>query len=333
MPVAAHVPAELLLGPFRARDAVEARRLTANQLRSQAWRRLFRGVYVHRSVPDTPELRVSAARLALPGDVVAAGLLAAWLHLVWTPLPGREVPLCVTRPVPRTGERFAGVHRRRLTLRGTADWFGSDVGHSAVDRDVGEVDGMLVTSPLRTCFDLMRQRRLVEAVVVADAFVHQLGLARELLAVYAADRRRWPGVRECRVAVDLCRENVRSPGESRLRMVPVLAGLPEPWVNVPIVDSTGSVLAVPDLWLPGRRPVGLEYDGAYHDDTDQPLLDRRRTNRITRAAGLPILRYDRTSVTEERYTILDDIHSITGLKAPALLDDADFWRPPRHLAW
>lgn len=328
-------PRALMAGPFTAAAAITMDGgLTREQLRSRAWRRLLRGVYVHESVEVTPEVRFAAARLVMTPDAVACGLLAAWLHGVWTPLPGRVVPLDVSRPVSSSGDPFAGLGRRRLTLRGTPDWAGGSVGHSALDQDVVDVDGVLVTSTLRTCFDLMRERRLVEAVVVADAFLYEVPLPRVLLAAYVADRRRWPGVRHARMAVDLAREGSRSPGESRLRMVAVLAGFPDPWVNVPVVDRrTGEVIGIPDLRIPGGRPAGLEYDGGYHDEDEQQSRDRRRGNRLTSIAGLPLLHFDRISVRDERRTIIDEIQAVTGLRPRSLLDDADFWRPGAARAW
>lgn len=334
MPVIARVPGDLRTAPFLGRDAVAKELLTRNQLRSRCWRRLLRGVYVHESVELTPEVRFEAVRLVMPDDVVAAGLLAAWLHGVWVPREGRAVPLDVSRPVPAGGDGRAGVNQRRLTLRGSADWFGAQCGYSALDNDVGERDGVRLTSPLRTCFDLMRERRLVEAVVVADAFLYAAAVNRTLLAAYVADRRRWPHIREARVAVDLSRDGSRSPGETRVRMVVVLAGFPEPWVNVPVVkEHSDIVMATTDLLLPGPRPVGLEYDGAYHDDVSQWARDRRRSNRLTTSSGLPLLRYDRISVRDERRLMVDEIREISGLRPWGMLDDADFWRPRADRAW
>jgi hypothetical protein len=291
-------------------------------------------VYVHESVELTSRVRLGAARLVLPEDAVAAGLLAAWLHGAWTPLPGRFVPLDVSRPVLTGGESRRELNQRRLTLRGSPDWSGGQCGYGALDHDVVERDGVRMTSQLRTCFDLMRERRLVEAVVVADAFMFEVGLPRLLLAAYVADRRRWPRVRAARVAVDLAREGSRSPGETRVRMVVVLAGFPEPWINVPIHRGESNVIiAVSDLLVPGRRPVGLEYDGAYHDETDQWARDRRRSNRLTTASGIPLLRFDRISVRDERPSMIDDVQEVTGLRPRNLLDDADFWRPKGDRAW
>lgn len=331
MPVAAHAPTGLIGEPFIGSRAVAEGLLTENQLRSKTWKRLLRGVYVHTSVDITDDVRVRALRLVLPANGVATGLLAAWLHGLWSPLPGRQVPLDVSLPVAGFGDQHAGQSRRRLTFR-TEDAFGEQIGYSKVDGDVVELNGLSVTSPLRTCFDLMRERRLVEAVVVADAFLQQ-GLAHWLLAAYCEDRGRWPGIRAARMAVSLARPGSRSPGETRLRMVVVLAGFPEPWINVPVVDSFGNIVGIPDLTVPVSRPVGLEYDGEYHEEADQQVKDRRRSNRLTTIAGLPLLRYDRVAVTQERRTIIDEVRRATGLRPTVLLDDSDFWRPSRARAW
>lgn len=228
-----------------------------------------------------------------------------------------------------------GLGRRRLTLRGSEDWRGGTSGVSSLDRDVVRLDGMQVLSPLRTCFDMMRERGLVEAVVVADAFAFQGVVDPVTMAVYAADRRRWPGVRLARTALNLSHPGARSPGESRLRMVVVLAGMPEPLVNVPVYDVSDHVLGVPDLTIHGRRQVGLEYDGAYHEQDDQQAADRRRENSLTALAGLPLLRYDRISVAQvaQRCLAAQEIARLAGTVVRNELVTADFVRPPRHLAW
>ena len=53
---------------------------------------------------------------------------------------------------------------------------------------------------MRTCFDLTRERQLVEAVVVLDAFAHAEAFSVEDFAAYAAAHRRWPGVRTAKRA-------------------------------------------------------------------------------------------------------------------------------------
>ena len=70
-----------------------------------------------------------------------------------------------------------------------------------------------------------------------------------------------------------------SPGESRLRAVLVLAGLPEPMVNVTLYDEHDLRLGTPDL-LYLQPLLGIEYDGAYHAGTDVRQVDIRRENAL-----------------------------------------------------
>src|SRR4051794_11302335 len=80
MPIAAAAPPELLTGPFLGADAVARKLVTAAQLRSKCWRRVFRGVYVWHLLPDTLALRAAAAALVLPAGATVSGVCAAWLH-------------------------------------------------------------------------------------------------------------------------------------------------------------------------------------------------------------------------------------------------------------
>src|SRR5207253_2829732 len=105
------------------------------------------------------------------------------------------------------------------------------------EEDLVEINGLLVTNPLRTVYDLVRgfdlhkgaQRYdVVEAVVAADAFLHARLITPEELMEFQKDRR-WPnGLRVGRV-LELADAGAESPMESRLRMVLVIdAGLPRP---------------------------------------------------------------------------------------------------------
>jgi hypothetical protein len=313
-----------MLGPFLGRAAVDAGLLTKRRLQSKPWVRLLRNVYVHRDLPLTDLMRARALLLVLPGRSVVAGLTAAWLHGAWQPLPGRSVPLQYARPRSASSSRPAGTYlsRRVLQVDGTCL------------SDLTEVGGVVATSSLRTCFDLMRGRSLVEAVVVADAFVHAGVVDLPWLAAYVGMHRRWPGVRRSSRAVELASARSRSPGESRLRMVVVLAGFPAPLVNPPFFTGSPPMLAgYPDLVIVVTHPVlGLEYDGAYHDDLRQRQADNRRENTLTRA-GLPLLRYGAQAVRRDRELIVADISAMTGLRPTAHLRDEDFRRPPPPMTW
>lgn len=87
-----------------------------------------------------------------------------------------------------------------------------------------------------------------------------------------------------RAAVELARPGVRSPRETRLRLLLARNGLPTPEVNADIFDARGSFVAEIDLAFP-RWMVGVEYDGRVHaEDERQFARDADRWAAI-RAAG------------------------------------------------
>ena len=84
------------------------------------------------------------------------------------------------------------------------------------------------------------------------------------------------GIRLAREAADLVRRGVDSPMESRLRLLLVLAGLPEPEVGRPVYSADGGWLAQPDLSYPALK-IAIEYDGGHHlQDARQWQRDIRR---------------------------------------------------------
>ncbi|MGQ0844898.1 MAG: hypothetical protein ACT4QF_12255 [Sporichthyaceae bacterium] len=285
-----HTPPELLGAPFRLSDALAAG-LTRHQLASKCWTRLFREVYVHDSVPITDRLRLDALRLIAPPDAVVVGVTAAWLHGVWTPRPGLAVPLQLGLPSHRGAFDVAEGRGRRVVL---------------ADDDVQELEGIPVTTPERTCFGLMAATTPTEAVVWADAFLHRKIATPLGLRSYLDEVPRRPYVRKCRAAVERARVGAASPMETRLRLVIVDGGLPEPdWLNKRLYDARGRFLGEPDMgWDP--PDFGVEYDGAYHETATQRQADNRRENGLL-IAGIPLLRYTRHDVYRAPQRIVHEV--------------------------
>jgi hypothetical protein len=321
MPPLAFVPDELRHAPFKGTVARTSGLLTARQLHGPTWTRLFTDVYVHRDVLVTDEIRLEAVRLAAPLDAIVAGLTAAWLYGAWHPLPGEAVPMELARPRKTSGSGVVGLR----VSRGDSPPFVEDV-------DVEDIRGVRVTSPLRTCWDLARARSLVESVVVLDAFAASglVNLPKFLAYLDAYAMRK--GITQMRMAVRLASAYSASPGESRMRMVVVLAGFPEPYVNIPFESKAGTWVF--DLLLfDVPRPVGLEYDGAYHLESGQREHDLRRENSVLLQGDVPLLRYDGRSVLVERALMVAQIAASSGCPARYELDARDFDRGPKALRW
>lgn len=89
-----------------------------------------------------------------------------------------------------------------------------------------------------------------------------------------------------RQAARLVRAGVDSPMETHLRLLLVLAGLPEPVVGHVVLDSDGGWLATPDLSYP-ELEIAIEYDGAHHlTNAAQWQRDIRRRENLERAGWL-----------------------------------------------
>jgi hypothetical protein len=261
-------PAQLTAGPFTLADASRAG-LDRWHLEGTNWRRLGPGVYASARLPDTPQLRLEAARLRLPPTAVFSGLAAAWLH-------GLDVVAC--EPIEVTIPKGAGVSARS----------GLVVRRAAVKAtEVVNVRGMRATSILRTLSDVCIRLSVTEAVVIADMALHSglTGLAD--LNSFALSRARRVGVANLRRVACLADPAAESPMETRLRMVLVLAGLPRPQAQVSLHDGRGRFLGRPDLYYPDHH-LGLEYDGGVHRMS--LAEDNRRQNRLL-AAGIRLLRF------------------------------------------
>jgi hypothetical protein len=146
-----------------------------------------------------------------------------------------------------------------------------------------------VTAPARIAFDLGKGRNLREAVVALDALLYQRVIRPENLGEIVSARIGWPGVGRFRQAVSLARPHVESPMETRMRLLLVDAGLPEPTVQHTVHDSRGYFVARLDLAYERLR-IGLEYDGDHHRDRDIFRNDAVRLNRL-RLLGWSVLRF------------------------------------------
>ena len=106
---------------------------------------------------------------------------------------------------------------------------------------------------------------LVALVVAGDSLARKKRITIEGL-ILACDAYRGRGARCARRAARLVRKGVDSPMESRLRLLLVLAGLPEPVVNVIIRSPDGHWSMRYDLCFRELKLI-IEYDGRQHAES------------------------------------------------------------------
>lgn len=156
--------------------------------------------------------------------------------------------------------------------------------------DVMEIAGVRVTSPVRATFDALRLAPdLEEAVVVVDAMLAAGLITRPELAAYAEGWHRHRGRKKAQMALALAREGVRSPNETRVRMIWVRdTGLPEPLVNRVVYGPRKERIGEVDLLEP-ESGLMVEFDGADHRTRGQHRHDVYRDEACA-DAGLTVAR-------------------------------------------
>ncbi|MCD2195567.1 DUF559 domain-containing protein [Actinomycetospora endophytica] len=281
--------------PFRGSHARREGRVTLGALRGPSFVPLYPDTYVGSLALVTLAVRRLALREWLGPDAVVGGALAADAYGAPTV---DELVEVVVRPDRRL--RHPSVRVRRDAL---------------APGEVCEVDGVLVTSPERTAFDLARRLAVVDGVAMADALgrwhpVTGAGL-RDLGWAHPGVR----GVRRVFEVARLVRPGAESLPESRLRVGLVLRGVPEPTVQLRVLDRRRVVIARPDLaWREFR--LALEYDGEVHLSRERRARDIDRDDRL-RAMGWLVLR-----------VMADQMRDLDGVAARALAElRARGWRP------
>ncbi|ORA17242.1 type IV toxin-antitoxin system AbiEi family antitoxin [Mycobacterium arosiense] len=241
--------------PFIGSEELASGRLSRHQLRA-AYRAVFPNVYVPAHVEPSLQMRIRAAWLWSGRRAVVGGAAAAALHgTEWIP-DGVPVELIHSNTRPPDGV---------LTRR---DRLGA--GETQVR------DGLPVTSPERTAFDIGRRGAVRSAVVRLDALARATGFKTDDVLRVARAHPGSPGLRRLETALELVDAGAQSPRESFLRLLLIDAGLPRPQTQIPVLGVDGLPSAYLDLgW---RDPmVAVEYDGDQHrTDRQQYVKDIRR---------------------------------------------------------
>ncbi len=214
-------------------------------------RRLLQGVYAPADLDDTPDLRARAVALVLRDHMVLADRTAAWLHGIdrYRPadLRGGPPPLDIV-----------SIDRARATRR--RDTFG---GNRALEpADLCVIEGVRVTTPVRTAADLACRFGRRDALAVLDAFMRVCGVSRAELDALLPRFQGRRGVVQLRELVPLATPLSESPGESWVRIDIHDAGLPAPEPQFPVLVNGIERFRL-DLAYPAWKIV-VEYDGVEH---------------------------------------------------------------------
>ena len=261
--------------PFIGTEAVRGGTWTERELR-RSCTRIYRNVYQRRGNGLTAKDRALAAWLWSGKKAVVAGnSAAALLGADWVdPHAPAELITDRKRPPPLI------ITRNEALLAGEAT----------------VVDGVPVTSPARTAFDLARRPGLQTAVIRIDALARATRITVDDVEPLVVAHRGARGMKQLRQALPLVDAGAESPQETRTRLLLIEGGLPRPQTQIVVRNDWNWVLARIDIgweeWL-----VGVEYDGPQHwtdpriraNDIDRTAELERRGWRLVRV-GADLLR-------------------------------------------
>lgn len=290
--------------PFVAKDVRGI--ITPSRLRSKDFLQVFRGSYIAAGTTLTVPIRAQAALLVAPKGSVVSHSTAAVIWGGHVPVsPMIHLSMSATKNCQREGIQ---VHRLVRPPKGQT------------------FRGVLLTSPERTFCDLAAHLRLLDLVALGDRLVKRERTSPERLVLAAGN---WDGPHKALVvrAAGLVRAGVDSRPESHVRMLMVLAGLPEPEVDVRLVNAvTGHVERRLDSGWRALR-LAVEYDGSQHREDEEIYEgDILRHEELREQRRWRILRVTKKVYQEPAATLarIENARIERGAKPTVLSQD---WRP------
>jgi hypothetical protein len=170
----------------------------------------------------------------------------------------------------------------------------------------GEIQGVLVTAPLRTVLDCARRLPLAQAVAIADSALRSGLDIGELQS--SARATTGNGAGKVRRVASLADPNAGSVLESVLRVLVSVAGIPPSHTQYAVWDSDGRLVAVADFAYKIQRLL-LEADGfTFHRDRQDYRSDRRKANAFL-TGGWMLLRFSWEDVMGSPDYVVDTVRA------------------------
>lgn len=255
---------------FIGSEAVSRGELTRGELRRD-FRAIYRDVYISRRAPRTLAINTQGAWLWSRRRAVVAGRAASALHGAEHVDDDAPVEL-----IWNNNHAPTGLIVRNETL---------------AECDVMEIDGMRVTTPARTAFDLARFLPRGIAVAHVDDLCRMTKTTKAEIISIAEHHTGARHVRRARTVIELSDAGAQTPTESRVRVLICDAGLPRPQTHICVTDSDGFVAFVDMGWVDPK--VAVVYDGDNDlKDRAQYVQDIRNYQRLRELGWLLVIVVD-----------------------------------------
>ena len=298
-----------LAWPFLGREALAAKAIPERAMRV-LYQPVYPGVYAPCGIELNARQQAEAAWLwSRRRGVVAGNSAAALLGAKWVSgALDAELVYGSRKPPPKLI-----VHRDILK-----------------PGEMTTIDGIAVTVPARTAFDIGRRTRSrLVGLQRLDALANGTGVRiSDVEAVIAAH----PGARHLtrlRGVLPLVDGGAESPQESRTRLELIDAGLPWPETQIVVCDRYGEFVARLDMGYPQFK-VGIEYDGRQHW-TDPKQRQRDIDRQVALAElGWVIIRVSVELLRYRRGTLIGRVEN--AMRAAGWAPSANPTTQPRRVA-
>jgi len=258
----------IIMLPFIGSEALAAGVVNRYQLATR-YDAVYRNVYVPKGQLLTAADKAVAAWLWSERRATAAGLSAAALH--GTKWLDSKIPAELNQP-----------HRHKTNgILLHSDKLAND--------EVCTANGIPVTTPARTAYDLGRRRGLTTAVIRMEALMQATNLKPTEVEAIADRHRGARGIVQLREAIALSDGGAESPQETRTRLILTRAGLRPQQTQIVVFDDCGEFVHRIDMgWVDWK--VGVEYDGAQHWTDPDVRANDIETQAVLEALGWRIIR-------------------------------------------
>ncbi|SON61083.1 hypothetical protein MSIMFI_02588 [Mycobacterium simulans] len=228
--------------PFIGSEALAAGDLSRHELR-RYYRAIMPNVYLDKRVEPSLRQRAVAAWLWSQRKAVIAGAAASAIHgAKWV---DDNAPVELIWRNARAPRRV--VTRNDLLLGGEFEL----------------LDGVFLTTPERTAFDIGRRGPMGHAVARLDALAAATDFKVRDVEELAGDHPHTRGLRQLKVALDLVDAGAQSPKETWLRLLLINAGFPKPRTQIPVLGADGFPRYFLDMGWENIL-LAVEYDGDQH---------------------------------------------------------------------
>jgi hypothetical protein len=161
--------------------------------------------------------------------------------------------------------------------------------------DITYVDGVHLTTPLRTASDLLRRLYRPYALAAADGFARAGLIDVHALEDFVARLKGYPGIIQARSLVHMIEPKAQTPGESWQRLRILDAGFPRPTAQLEVVDDFGGTYFLDHAYP--EQLIGSEFDGReFHTDDRHRQHDRDRRDYLSTTQGWRWVNADRSRI-------------------------------------